>query len=123
MGGHGGEEGFHGGLRFGGGLLVCLGENEREGHGAFSQPVDEIDIDALRGDAGIDEGEDAAEVFPGFQVVAYGFVEIDFFTPGDLGEAVSRKIDEAPILVHDEEVQQLGFPRGRGDFGEAILVG
>lgn len=120
---HRGKEGIHIGLCFGGGLLVRLGENQRKRNAGFSQPVDEGEVDALGRQAGIDHGEHATEVFPRFEIVADGFVELALFAPRDLCESITREIHETPSFVHDKKVQQLRLARCGGNLCEILFVG
>lgn len=42
---------------------------------------------------------------------------------GDLGVAIAREVDEAPVVVDFEEVDLAGPAGSLGDPGEAVLVG
>lgn len=117
------QECLDGHLGFGGRLFVGFGENQGEGHATASQPSDKIDVDALWLKAGVDQHKHPPEVFALFKVVADRFVEVDFFALGDLGVAVAGQVDEAPRIIHHEEIEELGLSRSRRNLGEAILIG
>lgn len=103
--------------------LVGFGEDEGEGEFVLDKPLDELEIEFLRGVAGVDEDEGAAEVLPFDEVFGDELVELVAHFFGDFGVAVSGEVDEGPVVVDFEEINFAGAARGFGDSGEAVLVG
>ena len=75
-------------------LLIDFGEDQAEGYVAAFHPLDEGEIDDLRGQPGVDQDEDVAQKFAFLDVVADSFVEIKTLLLGDLGIALAGQIDE-----------------------------
>ena len=99
-------------------LFVDFCEDEREGHLAGFHPLNEGEVDRLRGQAGVDQDKNVTEEFAFLDVVADGFVEIEALLLGNLGVAVAGQIDERPVAVDREKIDELRLAWLVGNFGE-----
>ena len=102
--------------------LVRLGEDEREEDFAFHQPGHEVDVDLLGFVAWVDEDEHVGKPFAILKVIGHEVVEPVPLSLGCLGVAVARKVNEAPVFVYDEKVDQPGVARFLGNASERLLI-
>lgn len=103
--------------------LVGFGEDEGKWEFVIDEPLDELEVEFLRGVAGVDEDEGAAEVFALDEVFGDEFVELVAHFFGDFGVAVSGEVDEGPVVVDLKEVDLAGAAGGFGNAGETVFVG
>jgi hypothetical protein len=83
--------------------------------------VDELQVHLLRGQARVDQGKDALQGRALAEVVAHRRVELDARGLRDLGVAVARQVDEAPVVIDGEKIDQLRLARQVGDQREVLF--
>ena len=103
-------------------LFICLGEDDAKRDLPLAQPIDEFEVILLGAVAAVDKDEN------GHQVFAFAEVILDHFFPffpagqGNLGEAITGKVDDIPFVVDVEMIDQLGLTGGTGGLGQFLTV-
>ena len=102
---------------------VAFGKNNGERYLAGTECIDKININFLGGQVGINEDKSHRELLTFDQVVVDHGGEIVLLLFGNAGKAVARQINQMPVTIDKEEIEQAGFPRGGGYLGESVSAG
>lgn len=102
---------------------VGLGENDSERNLSLSECINEININFLGGQIGVNKHKGYRELLAFDQVVVDHGGEIVLLLFGNAGEAVARKVNQMPVFINQKEIEQAGFPRGRGYLGKSVSAG
>ncbi len=103
-------------LQGGSAQLVRFGEHEHARHVLAHQPVEEFEINDLRRMPAIDEHEDETEIGPLREVVHDHALEL--VPIRGLRVTVAGQVHEAPLVVDQEEIDQLRAARRGRNLGE-----
>jgi len=103
-------------------LLIRFGEDQAKRDLPLAQLIDKFEIIFLRAVPTVDEDENSHQVF------AFAKVILDHFLPffpagqGNLCKAIAGQIDDIPLVVDIEMIDQLGFAGGAGGLGQLVIV-
>src|SRR6185437_10487394 len=106
-GAHAGEKGFYIGADSSLVLLISLCEDKGKRDLPLSEPVDEFQIDLLRGMTAVDKHEDMSQVFPLPQIVFDHLLPFLSLRLGHFGEPITREVDHIPCVVDIEMIDEL----------------
>ena len=103
-------------------LFICLGEDEAKWDLPLAQPIDEFEVIFLGAVAAVDKDENIHQVF------AFAKIILDHFLPffpagqGNLGEAITGKVDDIPFVVDREMIDQLCLAGCSGRLGQVGII-
>ena len=104
-------------------VLVGFGEDDAERNTFFTEPFDELKVDGLRRQARIDEYKEAGELLSLQNIVLYEVTQLLHRLFAALGIAVAGEVDQEPLVVDEEVVDEEGFPRRGGGHGQPFAPG
>lgn len=86
-------------------------------------PFNHVLIKGLERMANIHQQYEALETLAFAQVASQLLLPLLFDLKGDLGEAISGQIDQARMVIHGKEINQLGAARGFAGSCQLVLGG
>ena len=86
------------------------------------QPLGELEVNFLWGMTRINQYEDATQVGSLGNVIRDELIELIAMLARGFGIPVAGEVDECPLLVDDEKVNQAGAPRRTGDHSEIFFA-
>lgn len=102
--------------------FVQLSEYDRKWQSVLAKEVDEVQIDLHWFVAAVDEQHHARELFAIQQVAVDEFLQLCLTLLAQFGIAVAREIDNVPLVIYDEMVDEKGLAWGGRCLGETILL-
>lgn len=102
---------------------VGLGENDSERNLSLSECINEININFLGRQVGVNKHKGYRELLAFDQIVVDHRGKIILFLFGNAGEAISRQVNQVPVFIDQKKIEQTGFARGGGDFRESVSAG
>ena len=96
----------------------CKDDGERDA--IFAKELDKGEVDFLGRDARIDQNEDVGQLFAFEHIVGGHFLPKGAVVAGSARIAIAREIDEIPLLVDEEMVDELGFAGASACFSEVL---
>lgn len=109
------EETLHIGLQFVNLGFVGLCEDDAKGHTVLAKEAYELEVDALRRYARVNEHEEAGELLTVEDIVGNEILEFFHFLFSSFGVAITWKIHKVPIAIDYEVVDKHGLSgSGRG---------
>ena len=100
--------------------LVGFGENDGKRHSVLAQPFYESEVYGLRFVAAVDEDKEAGHLLALQNVGLYDALNLFLAFLSALGIAVARKIDDVPVLINQEVIDEHGLSRSCGCHGESF---
>ena len=95
--------------------FVGFGENDGEGYSVLAQPVY-----GLRLVTAVDEDKEAGHLLALQNVGLYDALNLFLAFLSALGIAVARKVDDVPVLINQEMIDEHGLSRSCGRHGESF---
>ncbi len=98
--------------------LSAFGENDGKGYAVLAQPFCKLEVDGLRLMAAVDEDKEAGHLLALQYIGLYDALNLFLPFLSAFGIAVSRKVDDVPVLVDQEMIDEHGLSRGCGCHGK-----
>ena len=90
--------------------FVGFGENDGEGYSVLAQPFYESEVYGLRLVTAVDEDKEAGHLLALQNVGLYDALNLFLAFLSALGIAVARKVDDVPVLINQEMIDEMVFP-------------
>lgn len=100
--------------------FVGFGENDGEGYSVLAQPFYESEVYGLRLVTAVDEDKEAGHLLALQNVGLYDALNLFLAFLSALGIAVARKVDDVPVLINQEMIDEHGLSRSCGRHGESF---
>ena len=104
-------------------LLVYLGKYDGQRDAIFTQPLDKLQVDALRVQPAVYEHKYQLQVFSVHQVFFYHFAPFAALGLAGFGIAITRQIYQVPLVIYQKMVDELGFTGLTRGLGQLLPAG
>ena len=105
------------------GKLVGLGEHDAEGNAVLSEPGHKLQVDSLSRVTDVDEQEEVAHLLALEDVAVYHTLKLILVLLASLGIAIAREIDQEPLLIYKEMVDENGLAGSGRRLGQLAMIG
>ena len=103
--------------------FVGLGEDDAEGDAVLAQPFHKLHVYALRLVTDVDEDKEVGHELAFQDVGGNHLFQLVLGFLAALGESVTGKIHQVPLLVDEEVVDEHGLSRHGGCLGQLVIAG
>lgn len=102
--------------------FVQLSEYDRKWQSILAKEVDEVQIDLHWFVAAVDKQHHASQLLSVKQVAIDKFLQLCLTLLAQFGIAVAWEVNNVPLVIYDEMVDEKGLAWGRRSLGETILL-